>query len=156
MEGGRLQMSGIGGLLRFDGKPVERRELERMANALRAHGPDRAEVTTSDSIGLVHVLMRMTPEDRFERQPWRGASGAIISADLRLDNREEMLSRLCVPPHEALNWPDSRVVLTAWEKFGEAVWPTLHGPFAVAIWDPRKASLTLARDHIGLNVIVYH
>ncbi len=100
--------------------------------------------------------MRMTPEDRFDRQPWRGASGAIITADLRLDNRDEVLARLGMTPQDAMAWPDSRVLLAAWEKFGDDLWATLRGPFAVAIWDPRGRTLTLARDHLGLNVVMYH
>ena len=32
----------------------------------------------------------------------------------------------------------------------------LRGPFAVAIWDPRSRALTLARDHLGLNVVMWH
>jgi asparagine synthase (glutamine-hydrolysing) len=149
-------MSGIAGILRFDGQRVERRDLERVANALRAHGPDRSEVLVSANVGLVHVLMRMTPEDRFDRQPWRGASGAIITADLRLDNRDEVLARLSIAPQDAMAWPDSRVLLAAWEKFGDDLWATLRGPFAVAIWDARSRTLTLARDHLGLNVVMYH
>jgi asparagine synthase (glutamine-hydrolysing) len=149
-------MSGIAGILRFDGKPVERRELERMANALRMHGPDRAEVLVSGNGGLVHVLMRMTPEDRFDRQPWRGASGAIVTADLRLDNRDEVLARIGMTPQDAMAWPDSRVLLVAWEKFGNGLWATLRGPFAVAIWNQRDCTLTLARDHLGLNVVMFH
>ena len=131
-------MSGIAGILRFDGKPVERRDLERMANALRVHGPDRSEVLVSGNVGLVHVLMRMTPEDRFDRQPWRGASGAIITADLRLDNRDEVLARIGMTPQDAMAWSDSRVLLVAWEKFGDDLWATLRGPFAVAIWNPAR------------------
>ena len=149
-------MSGVAGIVCFDGKRVERRDMERVANALRAHGPDRAEVLVTGSVGLVHVLMRMTPEDRFDRQPWRGASGAIITADLRLDNRDEVLARLGVAPQDAMAWPDSRVLLAAWEKFGDNLWTTLRGPFAAAIWDARKRTLTLARDHLGLNVLMYH
>lgn len=152
----RLAMSGIAGILRFDGQRVERRDLERVANALRAHGPDRSDVLVSGDIGVVHVLMRMTPEDRFDRQPWRGASGAIITADLRLDNRDEVLARLGVAPQDAMAWPDSRVLLSAWEKFGDDLWATLRGPFAAAIWDARRRTLTLARDHLGLNVVMYH
>jgi asparagine synthase (glutamine-hydrolysing) len=149
-------MSGIAGILRFDGKRVERRDLERVANTLRAHGPDRSDVVVAGNIGLVHVLMRMTPEDRFDRQPWRSASGAIITADLRLDNRDELLARLAVAPQDAAAWPDSRVLLAAWEKFRDDLWANLRGPFAAAIWDPTKRVLTLARDHLGLNVVMYH
>jgi asparagine synthase (glutamine-hydrolysing) len=149
-------MSGIAGLLRFDGKRVERRELERMANALRAHGPDRSDVLVAGEIGLVHVLMRMTPEDRFERQPWRGASGAVVTANLRLDNRDDLLGRLGISPQDAMAWPDSRILLAGWEKFGDDLWANLRGPFAAAIWDSRGRTLTLARDHLGLNVLMYH
>jgi asparagine synthase (glutamine-hydrolysing) len=149
-------MSGIGGILRFDGKPVERRDLDRMANALQMHGPDRADVVTLGSVGLVNVLMRMTPEDRFDRQPLRGPSGAVITADLRLDNRDDILARIGVAPSEAMAWPDSRVLLMAWEKLGEVLWPELRGVFAVALFDPRSRTLVLARDQVGQNVMVWH
>jgi asparagine synthase (glutamine-hydrolysing) len=149
-------MSGIAGIVRYDGEPVVRRDLERAANALKAHGPDRSDLMVTGGIGLVHVLMRMTPEDRFDRQPWRGASGAVIAADLRLDNRDDVLARIGVPIADAGGWPDSRIVLAAWEKFGDDIWPALRGPFAIAIWDPQRRILTLARDHLGLNVVMWH
>ncbi len=149
-------MSAIAGLLRFDRHPVSRPELERVANALRAHGPDRSHVVVHGSIGFVHVLMRMTVEDQSDYQPYRGPSGSLITADMRLDNRDEMLIRIGLTPGEAMSWPDSRVLLRAWEKLGEAVWPMLRGPFAVAIWSPQNRVLTLARDHIGLNVVMWH
>ncbi len=143
-------------MLRFDGRPAGRHDLERAANALRQYGPDRSEIFASGSIGLVHVLMRLTPEDRFDRQPWRGASGSLITADVRLDNRDDMLGRIRIKPREAMAWADSRVLLAGWEKFGDAIWPMLRGPFAVAIWDPRSRALTLARDQLGLNVVMWH
>jgi asparagine synthase (glutamine-hydrolysing) len=149
-------VSGIAGLLRFDGEPVARRDLERAANALHPHGPDRADVAVAGGVGLAHTLMRMTPEDQFDRQPWRGASGAIFTADLRLDNRDAILARIGVALSDAMTWSDAQVLLTAWERFGDDIWPSLRGPFAAAIWDPRTSTLTLARDHIGLNVVMWH
>ena len=149
-------MSGIAGLLRFDGRGVSRHDLERVANSLRQHGPDRSAIVVGEAIGLVHVLMRMTPEDQFDRQPWQGESGALIAADIRLDNRDDVLARIGVTPQAAATWSDARVLLAAWEKFGDDIWPILRGPFAVAIWDPRVRALTLARDHLGLNVTMWH
>ena len=149
-------MSAIAGLLRFDGHTVVRRDLERVANTLHLHGPDRSDLMVAGHVGLVHVLMRMTPEDQFDRQPWRGASGSVITADLRLDNRDDVLARIGVAPQDAIAWADSRVLLTAWEKFGDEIWPTLRGPFAVAIWDPRSGILRLVRDHLGLNVVMWY
>jgi len=100
-------MSGIAGLIRFDGRSVARRDLERAANALNQYGPDRVEIVAKDNCGLAHALMRMTPEDRFDRQPYQDASGAIITADLRLDNRDDLLARAGISPREAAQWPDS-------------------------------------------------
>ncbi|MGH7248263.1 MAG: lasso peptide isopeptide bond-forming cyclase, partial [Pseudomonadota bacterium] len=149
-------MSAIAGLLRFDGETVRRSELERVANTLRQYGPDRSGIVTVGCIGIVHVLMRMTPEDEFDRQPLQGRSGALIAADVRLDNRDEMLAAIGMPPRQAIAWSDSRVLLAAWERLGDALWPMLRGPFAVAIWQPRRRALTLARDHLGLDVVMWH
>jgi asparagine synthase (glutamine-hydrolysing) len=149
-------MSAIAGLLNFDGAPVARRDLERMANALAAYGPDRMDVAVAGPVGFAHVLMRTTPEDRFDQQPLRGAGGALMTADLRLDNRDEMLDRLGIGRTDAMAWSDSRVLLAAWDRLGNDLWAALRGPFAVAIWSPRDRTLTLARDHIGLNVVMWH
>jgi len=149
-------MSGIAGLIRFDSQPVMRRDLERTANSLTQYGPDRIDIHAKENIGFVHTLMRMTPEDRFDRQPHQGASGSIITADARIDNRDDLLARIGIARGEAADWSDSRLLLVGWEKFGDEIWPTLRGPFAAAIWDPRTRCLTLARDHLGLNVVMWH
>ena len=149
-------MSGIAGLIRFDGRNVTRRDLERAANALNQYGPDRVEIIARDNYGLAHALMRMTPADRFDRQPYQDGSGSIITADLRLDNRDNLLAQIGMSPAEAAEWPDSRLLLSSWQKLGDDIWPTLRGPFAVAIWDPRSRCMTLARDHLGLNVVTWH
>ncbi len=149
-------MSGIAGLVRFDGQPVSRRALDRVANALNRYGPDRSDVVIGDAVGFVHVLMAMTPEDRLDNQPLQDRSGVLMTADLRLDNRDDVLAKIGVAPHDAMAWADSRVLLAAWEKLGDQLWPLLRGPFAVAIWEPRRRTLTLARDHLGLNVLMWH
>jgi len=149
-------MSGIAGLMRFDGRPVRPRDLERAAGALGQYGPDRTDISVTDNVGLVHTLMQMTPEDRFDRQPHRGASGSMITADLRIDNRDELIARIGIASLEAASWPDSRLLLTSWEKLGDNIWPILRGPFAAAIWEPRTGSMILARDHLGLNVVMWH
>ena len=116
----RCGMSAIAGMLRFDGGTVERRALERAANALTQYGPDRAGIVADGAIGLAHVLMRMTPEDRFDRQPERGASGAL---DRRRSASRQ--SRRSAGAHRrsrriaADAWSDARVLLAAWEKFGD-------------------------------------
>ncbi len=66
------------------------------------------------------------------------------------------LARIGLAPQAAADWPDSQVLLTAWEKFGDELWSSLRGAFAVAIWNPSDRTLTLARDHLGLHVVMWH
>jgi asparagine synthase (glutamine-hydrolysing) len=137
-------MSGIAGIVRFDDRGVRRQELDRVANALHQYGPDKNDVIAQGNVGLVHALMRMTPEDRHDQQPIRGAGGTMITADLRIDNRDELLGRLSLNRHLVADWSDARLLLFAWEKVGDRIFSMLRGPFAVAIWDGSKRSLTLA------------
>src|SRR5262245_26463739 len=149
-------MSGIAGIVRLDGRSVTRRELERVANALHQYGPDKYGLIAQNNVGLVHALMRMTPEDWYDHQPSRGAGGTMITADLRIDNRDEVLRHVSLQPQLVAEWSDARLLLFAWEKVGDRIFSMLRGPFAVAIWDGSNRSLTLARDHLGLNVLMWH
>lgn len=149
-------MSAIAGLLAFGGRVVVRRDLERTANALSQYGPDRSQIVTTDTVGFVHTLMRMAPEDVFDSQPWQGETGSLITADIRLDNRDDLLARIGIRQTNALTWPDSRILLSAWEALGDDVWPMLRGAFAAAIWDRRHRKLTLARDHLGIKNLMWH
>lgn len=149
-------MSAIAGLFRFDGRPVDRRDIERMLNALQAHGPDRRGLHTSADFGFGHLLMRMTPEDTFDAQPVRGASQTMMVADLRLDNRDELAAALGLDPERAIISSDSAILYAAWLKWGHDAWARLRGPFAVALWDARERRLVLARDPIGLSPLYYY
>ena len=91
-------VSGIAGLLRFDGATGRAARPRTCRQRTAPHGPDRSDISVGGQHGLVHVLMRITPEDRYDRQPWRGASGATITADMRLDNRDDVLARIGVAP----------------------------------------------------------
>lgn len=149
-------MSAIAGILRFDGRPVDGRDLERMAGALRAHGPDRSGSHAAGPVGFAHLLMRMTEEDSFDAQPVVGASGAVMVADLRLDNRDQLISMLGLDPQLGLVSSDAAIVIAAWEKWGDETWARLRGPFAIAVWNPRDRVLSLVRDPIGLRALCYH
>src|SRR5262249_56887937 len=117
------------------------------------YGPDRTDIRMSQTVGFVHALMRITPEDRFDRQPQQGASGTLVNADARIDNRDELLTRIGVGRQDAMQWSDSRLILVCWEKLGDHIWPLLRGPFAVAIWAPRGRTLPLARDRVGVHLV---
>ncbi|OKH32525.1 asparagine synthase (glutamine-hydrolyzing) [Calothrix sp. HK-06] len=150
-------MSGIMGIYHLDGSPVEQENLVKMVDTLAHRGPDGADICVEGSVGFGHRMLWTTPESLLEKLPLTNrTSGLTITADCRIDNREELISLLqfdnCLP--EKIT--DSQLILAAYEKWGEECPQHLLGDFAFAIWDAREQKLFCARDHFGIKPFYYH
>lgn len=149
-------MSGIAGLLRLDDRPADADELAGMLARLAHRGPDGSGSWLGKSVGLGHQMLRATPESINERMPLSDARREIVlTADVRLDNRDELIGELGLKPEGANAIPDSRIVLAAYGLWGENCPERLLGDFAFAIWDARRETLFCARDHIGCKPFYY-
>lgn len=149
-------MSGIAGIYFSDGRPVKRDSLERMVETIAHRGPDGSGVWHQGAVGLGHRLLWTTPESLQEKLPLADASGElVITADARIDNRQELLSALNFPSGSAAV-TDSHLILAAYEKWGERCPEKLLGDFAFAIWDGRRQALFCARDHLGVKPFYYY
>jgi asparagine synthase (glutamine-hydrolysing) len=149
-------VSGILGLFNLDGQPVEFNELRDMASLLTRRGPERTGIWHSGSVGLGHTLLATTPEMLVEDIPLEHPqSGCVITGDVRLDNREELLARLRIDERPAATG-DAGLVLAAYLEWGEACVEHFLGDFAFAVWDPRRRQLFCARDHMGMRQLIYH
>lgn len=150
-------MSAITGIVYLDGRPVERARVEAMTEALARRGGDGGGVWTEGSAGLGHRLLSTVPESLHEKQPLASASGdLIVTAEARLDNREELIAALNMGglPHNEIT--DARLILMAYEKWGDGSPEKLLGDFAFAIWDQRERRLFCARDLFGVKPFYYH
>jgi asparagine synthase (glutamine-hydrolysing) len=149
-------MSGICGLFNLDDRPVSEPELAAMTAMLKKRGPDATRLWHNGPIGMGHTLLATTPELLFERQPYEHTeTGYVITADVRLDNREELIAAL-TPGREPGSIGDAELILTAYLNWGEACLDRLLGDFAFALWDPRIKKLFCARDHSGMRQLYYH
>ena len=145
-------MSGLVGLWNLDGRPVDPSVLSAMSETLRHRGADGARQVITGSLGLAHQHLWVTPEEVGEAQPLVGRGGVVVAMDGRLDNRDEVLARLDAPRTSS----DAACILAAYEAQGAEVLERLNGDFALALYDPARASLWLARDAIGLKPLYYH
>jgi asparagine synthase (glutamine-hydrolysing) len=50
---------------------------------------------------------------------------------------------------------DTEVLVHGWEEWGEEVFERLNGMFAIALWEPSKRRLVLARDRYGIKPLYY-
>jgi asparagine synthase (glutamine-hydrolysing) len=149
-------MSAIVGLLFFDGRPVEPGLLESMTQPLRHRGPDGISHWQSGPVGLGHCLRHTTPESQHEKLPLSTHDGAFcLTADARLDNRDELLDALRLPMAPDVT-SDSALILAAYQKWGGECASRLLGDFAFAVWDAARQQLFCARDHMGVKPFYYY
>ncbi|SFC92126.1 asparagine synthase-related protein [Tropicimonas isoalkanivorans] len=145
-------MGAIFGLLNRRGGVVSRESLVPMAKDLATRAPDgtRYFVDGAAALGNGHNLT--TPDAVRDEQPLRHPpTGCTLTADIRLDNREELLTALdCRHPAS-----DAELTLLAYLKWGRDCVDHLLGDFAFAIWDPRDQTLFAARDHMGMKPFAY-
>jgi asparagine synthase (glutamine-hydrolysing) len=145
-------MSGIVGMMRTDGAPVNGMLVRALTRFLGFRGPDGLDVWCSGAVGLGHAMLRTTEEAARERQPTSIEGRLWITADARLDARAELLAQLAGAGRKpARNAPDSELILHAYAAWGESCLERLRGDFTFGIWDTRRKELFCARDHLGIK-----
>jgi asparagine synthase (glutamine-hydrolysing) len=147
-------MSGICGILSQENSGLRERVFERMMRALKKHGPDGSGIWKDDHASLGHQMMHITPESLDEHLPLHHVESQVsLTADARLDNREELSeslgTSLAQPP------ADSELILAAYLKWGKACADHLVGEFVIAIWDARDRCLHCITDPMGIRPLFY-
>ncbi len=149
-------MSGIYGIYRYDGAPVDPCWLEQMKEAMAYFGPDGGGSMIAEPVGMGHLLMQVNPEDAFERQPISGARGPMVCA-ARLDNRDALLDIFDIPASDASNVSDGQLVGMTFDRWGgEEACSRLEGDWAFAAWDRKGRRFFLGRDIFGSAALYYH
>ncbi|MBV8687753.1 MAG: asparagine synthetase B [Alphaproteobacteria bacterium] len=128
----------------------------RLLALQRAYGPDDVSLAADGPYAAGRCLFRMLAEDRFDRQPERSPDGRFtLVADLRLDNRDELLAALGLGSGDGAGLGDAALLLLAWRRWGEGTLDRLLGDFAFALWDRRERTIALARDPLGERPLHY-
>ena len=141
------------GKCNFDGKPLDPKDLDQVRPVLAPYGPDGESYICKDNLGIVYRAFHTTKEGRLEKQPHVSQSGAVITWDGRLDNREELSGRL----NDVLSTSstDLSIVVAAYDSWGTDAFARLIGDWAISIWDPSSWSLILAKDFVGTRHLYY-
>ncbi|MBN2145760.1 MAG: hypothetical protein JW726_00170 [Anaerolineales bacterium] len=155
-------MSGICGVIHFDGAPVDPALLQKMAQAAAYRAPDGIRYWVEGNIGFAHLAFYTTPESQRERQPLHNATNDLtLVADARLDNRDELIPFLSakglVQPlgEDGFSPTDADLILASYAHWGAGCPAHLIGDFAFALWDARSQSLFAAADQQAMRIIHY-
>jgi len=149
-------MSGVVGIAYSDGRPVERELLEQMTRALSFRGPDSQRIWTEGSVGLGHAAQFIAGDVTRSAGPETSADGGWISADIRLDAREELVAELRSHGREANpSFSDSQLLLAAYALWAERCLEHVFGDFAFVIWDSSRKRLFCACDQFGVRRLYF-
>src|SRR5687767_9824 len=147
-------MSGIGGLIDFNNRPINTRILSWLSDELILRGPDSGRHLIRDSIGFCFRAFPTDLESRSEIQPFVSSQGHVLAWDGRLDNRGDLLRHF--PLGLRGDTTDVALVMSSYLEWGEPFLERIIGDFALSLWAPAEETLLLARDPFGVRPLYYH
>ena len=119
-------------------------------------GRGRRSVETLGHAAFGHNQHCIVPQDAFERQPLIGGGGTVmLTADVRIDNRDELSATLGISSQDARERSESALLLTSWERWGLRCADHLVGDYAFAIWDETSRQLILVRGPMALKPLFF-
>src|SRR5437763_2209690 len=153
-------MGAFAGIFNFNCKPIreaQREQLPILWKGIEPFGPDGGDILFQGAVGMCHRAFHVSRESRLEVQPFVGRDNTTLVANLRLDNRKELISDLrkyLIITDEEIT--DVQLALATYEKWGETFPAHLIGDFSLMLYDPKCQQVVLARDHIGARPLYYH
>jgi asparagine synthase (glutamine-hydrolysing) len=142
-------VSAIFGLVRFDGRPVLREDVERMAAPIRHWGP-ACGIWHETHAGLGMLVDVRTPLAGVV--PIVLSDGSVLVAIGRIDNAAELAGELALGADTA----DGAIIAAAWQRWRDDAPRHLQGDWSFAVWSPGARRLFLARDPFGNSALSYH
>jgi asparagine synthase (glutamine-hydrolysing) len=149
-------LSGIFGVVNRDGAPLAAGVLDALRVETAYWGRDGGGALCDGAAGLGCAISLNTPEAAFERMPLVDSNGFMFTAAGRADNRGELAGALGFRTDEVSRLADGALIYRAWLRWGDSVPERIFGDWAMAVWNPAKRRLFLARDHSGNTAIYYY
>ncbi len=153
-------MSAILAIFNRTGEPVCGAVVSAMLAAAPHRAVDGQAAWQQDAVALAYQhFSPLSPVTTACPLPG-GTSDLMITADVRLDNRADLIAQLQpVPENSAAGAAcvtDAGLILLAYQKWGVDCPRYLLGDFAFVLWDGRRQHLFAARDPLGVRDLCYY
>ena len=147
-------MCGIAGMILKKELPPERVEqFIRSTDLMQHRGPDYKGVYRDGNLILVHHRLSIIDLSPEAHQPFRSASGRMVTAyNGEIYNFRELAQAQEIPVRTR---SDTEVMLECFERSGKRAINEWNGIFALAIHDRKQGHLHLVRDRFGVKPLCY-
>jgi asparagine synthase (glutamine-hydrolysing) len=140
-------MTAIAGVVSARASPYNDSTTRELLANQRLYGPEHPQLATT-----ANATFGVGPRLGLKAAPAVGGPGIMLVADVRLDNRAELQERF---GQRSRGQSDTELLLAAWIDRGEDCLAFIAGDFALAVYDSRSRTLTLARDCSGQMPLHY-
>jgi len=148
-------MSAIFGIIKKKQGLVNLDSMNTMMSAIKHRAVDGNNIWINENVGFGHCLLKTFTQQEIEKQPLKLHS-CTITADVRLDNREQLASLLKINKESLNETSDPEIIILAYKRWGEECVNYLDGEFAFVIWDSEKYKVFAAVDKIGFRPLFYY
>jgi asparagine synthase (glutamine-hydrolysing) len=136
-------------------RAVDEHALVRMRDSIVHRGPDGAGLFIDGPVGLGHRRLSIV-DVAHGAQPMTTDDGrSTIVYNGEVFNHPQLMTELQAAGVSYHTHCDTETVLHLYERHGRAFVNHCRGMFAIAIWDRRERTLTLARDRFGVKPLYY-
>ncbi len=148
-------MCGIAGIMTADGRPPDGAALDRLSEALLHRGPDGRGRRVAGDTGLVQTRLAIIDLETGDQPIFGpdGDAGPALIANAEIYNYIEL--RDAMPDVGFRTRSDCEPPLYLYLRHGPGFAGHLRGMYAIAVHDPAKGRLMLARDPFGIKPLYY-
>ena len=148
-------MSGFFGVFSPGGN-LDHLAFGQMKSAIHRDGYDELDTYVDDHVALGHLMLRVTPESKNDKQPLKSDCGRyVLVGHFRLDYRDELGDKLGLTQKQLDNTPDSLLVMKAYQKWDRECVHHLEGDWAFVIYDYIVNELSCFKDRFGVSNLFY-
>ncbi len=151
-------MCGISGIFNFaNSEVIDHSVLKAMATSLQHRGPDEEGfyINQSEHVGLAHRRLSIIDLAAGQQPMANEREDIWIVFNGEIYNFPELREDLEQKGYHFKTRSDTEVIIHLYEDLGCAAFQHLNGIFAVGIFDQRKKTVILARDHFGVKPLYY-
>ena len=136
-----------------------REAVGRMHGAQVHRGPDDdgrwESVEDGRGVAFAHRRLSILDLSPLGHQPMAHPRGIEICFNGEIYNFRELKRELEAGGATFRGTSDTEIVLEAYAQWGEAAIERLRGMFAIALWDPQRREVLLARDRLGIKPLYW-
>lgn len=147
-------MCGIAGCIDFKNQP-KREIVSRMLDSISYRGPDQKGIYFDKNVAMGIQRLSIIDLKSGDQPIYNEDKSVIVVFNGEIYNFLELKGELEKKGHKFKTKSDTETLVHLYETYGVNMPKYLKGMFCFAIWDKKKNSLFIARDHAGIKPLYF-